>query len=253
MPSLTINPIDQGTNIITAADATAGITFSGSESGLDGQQIGLTLELSYGDTRFIGSIDTFAANGAWSIPVSPGLATTLPDGIYTATVFDAASQSSSNQPSQTVIVAQHATAFEVVGLAFNDINQQLGSEPFFLSIHQELAAEKAGLETLLNNDAFPGKPIDMLLRDISLEEKVLDFTPQSSGFVDQHTIDKLDQIQEKMAKTVQDSPQLLAQMPDNIGWTSPVDPRNAVLASDSHGGTSVLQNPAPASQLIFPT
>jgi hypothetical protein len=33
MSTITINPIDNGTNVITAADAAADVTFSGSESG----------------------------------------------------------------------------------------------------------------------------------------------------------------------------------------------------------------------------
>jgi hypothetical protein len=223
MPIITINPIDNGTIIISAADATTGVTFSGTETDLDGQQIGVTIEKGYGNTRFIGTLNTVAVNGAWSITMPAGLATTLPDGIYSVTAFETASQSASNQPTETVIVAEHATPFEVVGLAFNDVNQQLVSEPFVLSIHQELVAEQSGLENLQASGALPAKPIEKLIGDVVLEQQLLNFTSQSAGFADSRTIAMIDEVQEKMAHVVEKSPALLAQMPDHLGWTKPID------------------------------
>lgn len=41
--SITINPIDNGTNVITAVDAASPITVSGNEVGLDGQEIFVSL------------------------------------------------------------------------------------------------------------------------------------------------------------------------------------------------------------------
>ena len=41
--SITINPIDNGTNVITAVDAASPITVAGTEAGLDGQDIFVTL------------------------------------------------------------------------------------------------------------------------------------------------------------------------------------------------------------------
>lgn len=223
MGTISINPIDQGTNIITGTGASAGITFSGTENGLDGQQIGIEIELGYGSIRFAGALETVAGSGPWSATMAAGSATTLPDGIYTATAFDEASQNASNQPSETVIVAEHATPFEVIGEAFNDVTQQLTSEPFILSIHQELVAEEAGLQALLHYDRIAAPQIDALIIGVELEQKFLGFTAQSVGYAGANTIAEIQLVQGLMAEFVHHSPALLAQMPDNIGWTIPVD------------------------------
>jgi hypothetical protein len=115
----------------------------------------------------------------------------LIDGIYTADAHAIGAPDAI----ETVIVVQHATAFEVVGLAFDDVSQQLDTRPFILSIAQELDAEKAGLQTLLDHNGFPAEPVN--------------------------TIAKIEHIQEKMADLVRDTPELVAQQPDGIGWTSP--------------------------------
>src|SRR5271154_3029753 len=65
--SITINPIDNGTNIITSLDAATSVTVSGSESGLDGQDIFVTL-LSSADES-VASVVRIAANGLWSAPL----------------------------------------------------------------------------------------------------------------------------------------------------------------------------------------
>ena len=58
---LTINPVDRGTNIITSADLAGGVVFSGTEKGLDGQQIGVELSLGYGNTREEGGVSAAVA------------------------------------------------------------------------------------------------------------------------------------------------------------------------------------------------
>jgi hypothetical protein len=212
-PTLTINPINNGTDVVTAANNTSGVTWTGDETGLDGQQIGLSLDLGYGDSRYGGTVFTGGENGTWSANASH-----FPfDGIYSATAF-APDAPSANQPADTFIVATHATAFEVVGMAFLDVSQQLVGEPFILSIDQELTAEKAGLQTLLKHDAFPAGPLHKLIADIGKELTALDFTPQSVGYADPKIITKIERIQEKMARFVHDTPALVVQQPDGIGW-----------------------------------
>jgi hypothetical protein len=209
-PTLTINPINNGTDVITSANNTSGVTSTGDETGLDGQQIGLSLELGYGDSRYGGTVFTVGENGTWSANASH-----FPfDGIYSAT----ADAPSANQAADTFIVATHATAFEVVGMAFLDVSQQLVGEPFILSIDQELTAEKAGLQTLLKHDAFPAGPLHKLIADIGKELTALDFTPQSIGYADPKISTKIERIQGQMASFVHDTPALVAQQPDGIGW-----------------------------------
>jgi hypothetical protein len=199
---------------ILPAFNTPGVVWTGNETGLDGQQIGLSLELGYGDSRYGGTVFTVGENGAWSANAGR-----LPlDGIYSATASAPDAPSAANQPTETFIVATHATAFEVVGMAFLDVSQQLVNEPFILSIHQELTAEKAGLQTLLKHDAFPAKPLHELIADIGKELTALDFTPQSVGYADPKIITKIDHIQGQMASFVHNTPALVAQQPDGIGW-----------------------------------
>ena len=51
--SITINPIDNGTNVITAVDAALPITVSGTEVGIDGQDIFVALFTSTTDRCFL--------------------------------------------------------------------------------------------------------------------------------------------------------------------------------------------------------
>jgi hypothetical protein len=204
---------NNGTDVITTANDASGVIWTGTETGLDGQQIGLSLEPGYGDSRYGGTVFTVGENGTWSTSSS-----NLPlDGIYSATAY-APDAPAANQPAETFIVANHATAFEVVGIAFIDVNQQLVDEPFILSIAQELTAEKAGLQTLLDHDAFPVKPLNELIKDIGKEQTALDFTPQSVGYADPKVIAKIDNIQGAMSNLVHNTPALVAQQPDGIGW-----------------------------------
>ena len=154
----------------------------------------------------------------WSTTLLPGdlLSQDLFDGIYSADANNRAAPDAI----ESVIVAQHETPFEVVGLAFNDVNSQLVAEPFFISIAQELQAEQAGLQILSNDGLAPNK-LGKLLDDVGQELKVLNFTPQSVGYADPKTIAKIEQIQEKMADLVHSTPKLVAQLPDGIGWSSP--------------------------------
>jgi hypothetical protein len=178
---------------------------------------------SYGNERYELGAKPVPENGTtWSLTLNTGAAGLPPfDGVFTVT---ASLDGTSAFATETFIVAEHETAFEAVGLVFNDVNQQLVSEPFILSISQELVAEKAGLQTLLEYDNFPGKPVNKLIDDISREEKALNFTPQNVGYADPHTIAIIEHIQQKMAALVHDTPALAALQPDGVGWTSPVDP-----------------------------
>ena len=67
-PSLTINPIDNDTNVITAVDAASPITVSGNEAGLDGQDIFVTLFSS--TNQSVATVVRIAANGTWSAPLT---------------------------------------------------------------------------------------------------------------------------------------------------------------------------------------
>jgi hypothetical protein len=66
--SITINPIDNGTNVITAIDAATPITVSGNEVGLDGQDIFVTLFSNTNES--VASVVRIAANGSWSAPLT---------------------------------------------------------------------------------------------------------------------------------------------------------------------------------------
>jgi hypothetical protein len=77
--SITINAIDNGTNVITAIDAASPITVSGNEVGLDGQDIFVTLFTSTNET--VASVVRIAANGAWSAPLT--VPQHLTNGTYT--------------------------------------------------------------------------------------------------------------------------------------------------------------------------
>jgi hypothetical protein len=66
--NITINPIDNGTNSITAVDAAYPITVSGNEVGLDGQDIFVTLFSSTNEP--VATVVRIAADGAWSAPLT---------------------------------------------------------------------------------------------------------------------------------------------------------------------------------------
>ncbi len=69
MPTLTINPFGVG-NIITAADTAAGVTFTGTETGLDGQQIYLSLFDFNTNSELVSTIPIIAENGRWSVTLN---------------------------------------------------------------------------------------------------------------------------------------------------------------------------------------
>ena len=85
-PTIAINPVN-GNNLIDKAEAPSGVVISGTESGADGQTVTVkivsdgTLEDSYTAT---------AANGVWSVSVTPAQVQALADGTYqvTANVSD---------------------------------------------------------------------------------------------------------------------------------------------------------------------
>jgi hypothetical protein len=81
-PSLSTQS-NNGADVITTANNTSGVTSTGDETGLDGHQIGLSLELGDGDSRYGSAVYTVGENGAWSANASH-----FPfDGIYNATAF----------------------------------------------------------------------------------------------------------------------------------------------------------------------
>jgi hypothetical protein len=226
-PTITINPIDNGTDVITAANNAAGVVWSGQETGLNGQTINIDYEEGYGDYRGMANVypPAVAANGTWSTTSVPEtLFQQYPeyDGVYDVGV-STPSASPTVKGTDTIIVANHATAFEVVGMAFLDVSQQLVDEPFVSSIGQELTAEKAGLQILLNpanRDAFPIGPLHELLNDVNKELRILGSVPPdpATHYAVPDIIAKLQTIQGTMAAFVHDTPALVAHMPDGAGW-----------------------------------
>jgi hypothetical protein len=224
----------------------------------------LPLRKAYGNTRFIGTFtDIFGADGSWSKTIIASVLH-LPDGIYSASAF-APAPNSSNDATETIIVAQNSSPFEVIGLAFDDISILLASRPTAFSIGQDLNAEQAGLATLLQYGSLSAKAdkgLDALLRDDRMEQQIL--TSSKSDNLVPRDIAKLDNLQVKMAQIVHDSPELLALMPNNVGWTSPVNPPTVTDAtstpnipllgshmasfgsqgSQGHGGTSATHSVA---------
>ena len=77
--SITINPIDNGTNVITAVDAASPVTVSGNEVGLDGQDIFVSLLSS--TNQPVATVVRIAANGTWSAPLT--VPQHLANGTYT--------------------------------------------------------------------------------------------------------------------------------------------------------------------------
>jgi hypothetical protein len=84
MPSsIFINPIDNGTNVITAVDAAQPIIVSGTEAGLDGQDMLVAL---FSDTteQPVATNAQIAANASWSVPLP--VPEHLANGAYTLVV-----------------------------------------------------------------------------------------------------------------------------------------------------------------------
>jgi hypothetical protein len=215
--SMTINPIDNGTNVITAANGAAGVVFGGIDTEPSGQNTSLTLSAAYENVH--DAVFTFLnANGAWAVTLldTPAI-NNLPDGVYSANVsnFNRADYS----PNETVILATQHTAFEVVGMAFLDVSTALTTTaPLKASVFADMTAEAAGLQTLLHYDALPAKPMNTLISEVSKELSILDFSPQIGGNADRSVVARLDHEQRTMAAFVQHTPALVALMPDHVGW-----------------------------------
>jgi beta-glucanase (GH16 family) len=101
-PTLTINAID-GNNLITNANAAAGLLISGTASDADGSTdvAGQTVTVGLNGKTYTGAVQT---NGTWSVTVTASDAQALSDGSYTVTanVTDKAGNPAS-QASQVTI------------------------------------------------------------------------------------------------------------------------------------------------------
>src|SRR5262249_46783369 len=89
IPSISITaPID-GNGIVNKAEAAAGFAISGNEIGADGQTV--TVQIVDGSNQVVDTYTTVAANGAWTVNVTPTQGQALTDGNYTikADVSDA--------------------------------------------------------------------------------------------------------------------------------------------------------------------
>ena len=90
MASVTINPLD-GNNIINVANAATGVTFTGTETGLDGQQLLFAFvgarnsSSDFQDMAGFNLGDDFvpvtANNGTWSYTLPSEIATKLLDSV----------------------------------------------------------------------------------------------------------------------------------------------------------------------------
>jgi hypothetical protein len=215
--SLTINPVQGGTDVIAVS---GGVFWSGTERGLDGQDITV---LGYRDTDsrvFQGAGETSAGSGTWSMTASYDPLNG--DGVYSISAvagpFNAPIASSTPE---TVVIANFATPFSVVGMAFLDANANLSSASPVpkASLYRDFNAEVAGLTTLHQHDDFPNKPFHTLISDINAEIHTLDFTPSlptatASGSV----ITKLVADQSAISGYVHDTPSLVALMTPGTGW-----------------------------------
>jgi hypothetical protein len=116
-PVMTINPIDGGTNVITAANDASGVLWSGIDPEPNEQNTTLTLGADYEHSPLAAFSTTFLnANGLWSV-TTRDLTTatggsTMPDGVYEARVSNFVDQGS---PDETVILAAHATPLRLSG------------------------------------------------------------------------------------------------------------------------------------------
>ena len=125
-PAVVINAID-GNDIINASDAAADIHISGTASdssiALTGQSI--TVDILDGSNALADSYTTtIAANGTWTVDVTPTLAHALADGTYTVTAnLTNAAVDPSPEASQTVTVDEDQT--ETPTLAF--VNTDIGA------------------------------------------------------------------------------------------------------------------------------
>jgi probable HAF family extracellular repeat protein len=122
MASITINPLD-GNNIINAADAAAGVTFTGTETGLDGQQLLFAFvgaRNSPSDFQDIAGFnlgDDFvpvtANNGTWSYTLPSEVATKLLDSVggppYSVEIIDVQNNQIVASAQENVIVSEGNT------------------------------------------------------------------------------------------------------------------------------------------------
>jgi hypothetical protein len=77
---------------------------------------------------------------------------------------------------------------------------------------------KDGLQTLLNDDGMPPKQMNHLIRDITRELRVLDFSPAIPGAVaDPSVVRRLQTMQAAVTAFVHDTPALVAYLPQG-GW-----------------------------------
>lgn len=122
MASIIINPVD-GNNIINAANAAAGVTFTGTETGLDGQQLLFTFvgarnspsdfQDIVGFTLGDDFVPVTANNGTWSYTLPSEVATKLLDSAggppYSAEIIDVQNNAIVASAQENVIVSEGNT------------------------------------------------------------------------------------------------------------------------------------------------
>ena len=118
-PSLTMAPVG-GNDVITAAQASAGVTISGTETGADGQTV--TIQIFDSKNTVVDTLTTKASEGAWSATLSSADAKALADGTYTfsATVSDQ-SGNASTAATQTVVVHESGPSLTMAPVGGNDV------------------------------------------------------------------------------------------------------------------------------------
>src|SRR5712691_639481 len=111
-PTIAINSITAanigvaGGNIINASASTSGFDISGTESGVDGRTVTITIVDSNG--QVVGTYSTTAGSGAWQVNLTAAEATALADGSYTVIATTTNSAGVQAQASTSITVDEHA-------------------------------------------------------------------------------------------------------------------------------------------------
>ena len=103
-PVITMALID-GTNVINAAEAAAGVTISGTETGANGQTVTVTITNTATDT-VVDTLTTTAAAGTWSTTLTSAQAEALANGTYTFSAAVSDSSGNAATPATQTVTAQ---------------------------------------------------------------------------------------------------------------------------------------------------
>ena len=111
-PTISLAPID-GTDVINAAEAAAGVTISGTESGANGQTVTVTITNTATDT-VVDTLTTTAEAGAWSTALTSAQAEALANGSYTFSAGVSDSSGNAATPATQTVTVDTTTVSETV-------------------------------------------------------------------------------------------------------------------------------------------